>query len=92
MIKKIVGKAHKQLSRDQAIGAQRDLLDQLFNDHYRNRWGVYKMNFVRGIFFGLGSVIGATIIVSLLIWVLSLLNVPKNFIQSLESSQSQNVQ
>lgn len=92
MIKKVIKDTHKQISRDQAIGAQRDLLDQLFNDHYRNRWGVYKMNFVRGIFFGLGSVIGATIIVSLLIWVLTLLNVPKNYIQSLETSQSQKTQ
>ena len=34
---------------------------------------VYKMNFLRGIFFGLGSVLGGTIVVALIIWILSLL-------------------
>jgi len=31
------------------------------------------MNFFRGIFFGVGSVLGATIVIGLLIWLLSLL-------------------
>lgn len=80
------------IKKDQVIGAHRELLEQLFDDHYKYRWRVYKMNFVRGIFFGVGSVIGATIIVSFAIWVLTLLNVPDNFIESIETKQNQTVQ
>lgn len=88
----MIGRAKDQVSKDQSMGAQRDLLEQLYDDHYKNRLRVYHVNFVRGIFFGLGSVIGATIIVSLVIWILSLLNVPENFIQSIETSQNQKLQ
>ena len=31
------------------------------------------MNFVRGIFFGVGSVLGGTVVIAMIIWVLSLL-------------------
>jgi hypothetical protein len=60
------------IKKEQVAGAQRDLLEQLFDDHYRFRWRVYRMNFMRGIFFGFGSVIGATILVGLSLWILSL--------------------
>ena len=40
-------------------------------DFNRSRAEIYKMNFVRGIFFGLGSVIGGTLIVALILWLLS---------------------
>jgi hypothetical protein len=80
------------IKKDQVIGAHREILEQLFDDHYKYRWRVYKMNFVRGIFFGLGSVIGATIIVSFVIWLLTFLNVPDNYIKSIETQQSQTVQ
>lgn len=65
--KKIV----KQVTKDQVLGAQRDLLEQLFDDHYKNRAAIYQVNFFRGIFFGLGSVIGATVVVAIVIWFLS---------------------
>ena len=64
--------AKETIKKDQVAGAQRDLLEQLFDDHYRYRWRVYRMNFMRGIFFGFGSVIGATILVGLSLWILSL--------------------
>lgn len=54
-------------------GAREAVLEELFNDFNRSRFTIYKFNFFRGIFFGLGSVIGATIIVALLISVLTLL-------------------
>lgn len=50
---------------------RRRLLEELFNDFNRNRWDIYKINFVRGIFFGLGSVIGGTIVVAFIVWALS---------------------
>ncbi len=92
MIKNTFKKAKDQFNQDQVIGAHREILEQLFDDHYKYRGRVYKMNFVRGIFFGLGSVIGATIIVSVAVWILTLLNVPDNFIESIETKQSQTVQ
>jgi len=60
-----------QVSRDQRIGARRALLEELFNDFYDDRRNIYKMNFFRGVFFGLGSVLGATVVVALVVWILS---------------------
>lgn len=68
MVKKLVQKAKK----DQEKGARQTLLEELFNDFNRSRVEVYKLNFFRGIFFGLGSVLGGTIVVALLIWILSM--------------------
>jgi hypothetical protein len=61
----------EQVKRDQIIGAQRGLLEELFNDMYKNRGQIYLMNFVRGLFFGLGSVLGGTLLIALLIWLLA---------------------
>lgn len=61
-----------KVKHGQAMDARRELLQELFNDLYRDRVSIYKMNFVRGIFFGLGSVLGATVVVTLVIWILSL--------------------
>lgn len=93
MIKSSVNKIKNQIDKDQNIGAQRDLITQLFDDHYRSRWRIYKMNFVRGIFFGFGSVLGATIVVSLTIWVLShFVQLPDNFLRQVETNQQQSLQ
>ncbi len=67
MIKKSV-----QKFRDgQAQAATRGFLEDLFEDYYRHRFKVYKMNFVRGVFFGFGSVIGGTLVIALLLWLLT---------------------
>lgn len=39
---------------------------------YINRRTLYFHNFMRGVVFGAGSVIGATVLIALLVWVLSL--------------------
>ena len=58
--------------RDDAVkSAPREMLEELFQDFYQHRYRLYKMNFFRGIFFGFGSVLGATVVVALLLWVLS---------------------
>ena len=57
--------------------AQRVVLEELFNDLYRNRVRIYKVNFVRGILFGAGSALGGTIVIALIVWLLSLfVNIP----------------
>ena len=43
------------------------LFADLFNDYYDKRWRVYRVNFFRGIFFGLGTFIGGTVVVTLVI-------------------------
>lgn len=59
--------------KKQEADAKKDLLQELFYDLYQNRWSVYRMNFLRGLFFGLGSVLGGTVVIALLVWILSLL-------------------
>ncbi len=61
-----------KFKKDQVTGAQRELLEQIFDDHYKYRWKIYQINFFRGIFFGLGSVLGATVVVGVVLWLLSI--------------------
>lgn len=68
----MVKKGAQKIKHDQAMGARRGLLEEMFNDLYRDRAAIYRMNFIRGIFFGLGSVLGATVVVALVLWILSL--------------------
>ena len=59
--------AHKDLLAQEAI------LNDLFYDIYRNRGRIYGINFIRGIFFGFGSILGGTILIAIVIALLSLL-------------------
>jgi uncharacterized membrane protein YczE len=61
-------------------GARKTLLEELFYDFNRSRSQVYVTNFVRGIMFGAGSVIGGTVVIALFIWLLSLIG---NFVPPL---------
>lgn len=47
-------------------------LEVLFASEYINHRRLYTHNFLRGIFFGAGSLLGATVLVALLLWILSL--------------------
>lgn len=67
MAKKLIEK----IKKDNERGARENLLEDLFHDFNRSRVQIYKMNFVRGIFFGLGSVLGGTVVIALLAWILS---------------------
>jgi hypothetical protein len=67
MVKKMI----KKVKDDQETETRRQLLEELFADFNRSRVQVYKMNFVRGIFFGLGSVIGGTIVVAIIVSILA---------------------
>lgn len=63
----------KKLEEDNERGARQAILEDLFYDFHSSRRQVYWMNFARGIFFGVGSVIGGTILIALIVWMLSLL-------------------
>ena len=58
---------------DQLKYAPQAFLEDLYENYYSRRREIYMMNLVRGIFFGFGSIIGGTIVVALLLWVLSAL-------------------
>ena len=66
-------KVADKIKKDNEAGARRAILEDLFYDFHRSRKEVYTMNFVRGIFFGVGSLLGGTLVIALIVWVLSLL-------------------
>lgn len=70
MIKQINKKIINRVKSDNERGARTAIIEDLFCDFNRSRSQVYWMNFVRGVFFGFGSVLGATVVVAILIWVL----------------------
>lgn len=62
----------KQKNKDNnERGAKRQLLEDLFNDFYASRRKVFMMNFVRGISFGFGSVLGGTVLIAIVVGILS---------------------
>lgn len=63
----------QQFKDDQIKYAPQAFLEDLYENYYGKRREIYMMNLVRGIFFGFGSVIGGTIVVALLLWILSAL-------------------
>ena len=73
MVKKLVKKIKDKLKEDNEQGARRAVLEDLFYDFHKSRAQVYKMNFVRGIFLGFGTVIGGTLVIALIVWILTLL-------------------
>lgn len=64
-------KVAEKKTQTQPKPERRKLLEDLFYDFNASRWQIYRLNFVRGIFFGFGSVLGATILVALVVWILS---------------------
>ena len=60
-----------KIKLDNENGSRKAILEDLFYDFNKNRHQVYKMNFFRGVFFGVGSVVGGTIVVALLVWLLT---------------------
>lgn len=70
----------KRVKKENELGARRAVLEDLFYDFHSSRKEVFAMNFVRGIFFGVGSVLGGTIVVALVVWLLSwLTDIPGGF-------------
>lgn len=68
----IFARISQRLHDDNEKGSRQALLEELFNDFNRNRYEIYKINFFRGIFFGFGSLLGGTMLIVLLVWVLNL--------------------
>jgi hypothetical protein len=66
-----VGKATEKVKKENEIGARRAVLEDLFYDFHSSRKQIYVMNLIRGIFFGVGTVIGGTLVVALVVWLLT---------------------
>lgn len=71
-MKKTAKQITSHVKKDSENGARRALIEDLFYDFNRSRHQVYLMNFTRGIFFGFGSVLGATVVIALLVGLLNL--------------------
>lgn len=67
----IAEKAVQKVKEDNERGSRQALIEELFHDFHRSRVQVYQLNFIRGIFFGLGSVLGGTVLIALIVWLLS---------------------
>ncbi len=61
----------ERVKKDNERGARQQLIEELFYDFHRNRYQVYWMNFVRGVYFGFGTLLGSTVVVAIIIWLLS---------------------
>lgn len=48
------------------------MLVDIYETGYVGRGELYKMSFIKGILTGLGSVLGATVVIALLAWLLTL--------------------
>lgn len=69
MAKKTAANSDKEIARERS--AKEALLEESFNDYWKHRGKVYRINFVRGLFFGLGAFLGGTIVVTLVIYAMS---------------------
>ena len=64
---------------------RQSVLDDVFNDLYQHRRRVYRVNFIRGMFFGMGSVLGGALIVMVIVWMASMFTEYPFISQILES-------
>ena len=75
-----MGKTTQKIKKENELGARRAVLEDLFYDFHSSRKQVYAMNFFRGVFFGVGTVVGGTIVVALVVWILTwLTDIPGGF-------------
>lgn len=86
-MEKHVKAVKRKIDEGNERGARFSLLEELFNDFNRSRFQIYKMNFFRGIFFGVGSVLGGTVLIAFIAWVLSLFVTLPGIGQPLEKVQ-----
>lgn len=89
MVKQTKSTKKNEIDIDTKAAAQ--ALKVLLASGYVDKKKLYIENFVRGIFFSLGSVLGATVVVALLLWILSVFNTAPiigHYIQSIQDSIS----
>ena len=68
--KSMAKRATERVIKDNENGARQAVIEDLFFDFNRSRSQIYWINFWRGIFFGIGSIIGITLFVVISVWLL----------------------
>ena len=61
----IFKRAALRVKRDNERGARQNVMEELFYDFNRSKSQIYWVNFQRGIFFGIGSVLGGALIIAI---------------------------
>lgn len=87
--KSVAKKITEQIKKDNERGARENIIEELFYDFNRSKVQIFWVNFQRGIFFGIGSVIGGALVVAVSVMILSKLNLPGflgDFIQQILDS------
>ncbi len=72
LTKQISNKVTSKIKQDSEISTRQAILEDLFYDFHSSRRQIYLMNFFRGLFFGFGSVLGATLLIAVTVWALGM--------------------
>lgn len=70
---KLTSRKDKPLSERKKYEQLGRMLTSIYETGYIDRNQMYRMSFIKGLFTGLGGVVGATLLVALVLWILSLL-------------------
>jgi len=63
-------KQTKPALKKSETSARHQMVEELFYDFNSNSHKVYKINFIRGICFGFGTILGGTVVVAIVVWIL----------------------
>ena len=89
----MIKKALSKVKTENENGARKAIIEDLFYDFHKSRKQIYAMNFFRGLSFGVGSILGGTVVIALIVWILSLLvDIPGgigDFIQNIVNTVQQ---
>lgn len=66
-----LNKLKKQRQQERLNKYQEKVARSIFSGDFVDKGQLYRLNFVRGVFFGLGTFVGGTIVVAMLIWLLT---------------------
>jgi hypothetical protein len=70
--KKSSGGKDAKRAKSDLTDDQREMIRDTFENVYvANRWRIVRMNFLRGVAFGLGTFLGGTIVVAIVVWFLT---------------------
>jgi len=87
--KSVAKKVTDQIKKDNERGARENIIEELFYDFNRSKVQIFWVNFQRGIFFGIGSVLGGALIIAITVMILSRIDLPGvlgDFIQQILDS------
>lgn len=72
MLKKLFKKKPKEVTPQISHEQLGRMMQSIYESGYIDKNTFYKMSFLKGVLAGLGGVIGATVVLGLLLWALSL--------------------